>query len=108
MFNWFKKTETNSKKIDESNRICPKCIEKMDKVVKGTIIIDVCPKCKGIWLDDKEIDKLIEFVKHQQKETNTQTSTQQSVTVNKTNESKEVKETNSDKKTSTVKKNGKK
>lgn len=73
MFNWFRKLKKEAK-VDESNRICPKCITRMDKVIKGDIIIDVCPKCNGIWLDDQEIEKLIEYAKNQEKTKNTEKS----------------------------------
>ena len=31
----------------------------MKKIKKRDVVIDVCKKCNGMWLDDKEIDKLI-------------------------------------------------
>lgn len=31
----------------------------MQKIEKRDVIIDVCKKCKGMWLDDQEIEKLI-------------------------------------------------
>jgi len=37
---------------------CPRCNSKLDKHQKEDIIIDVCPSCNGMWLDDGEIDKL--------------------------------------------------
>ncbi len=39
--------------------ICPRCHIYMKKVHKKGITIDFCPKCRGMWLDNKEIDKLI-------------------------------------------------
>lgn len=39
---------------------CPKCEVVMNEVRKEEIIIDVCPKCMGIWLDKGELDKIIE------------------------------------------------
>ena len=42
---------------------CHRCWVKMDKKEVETfgpnIIIDVCPKCKGIWLDKGELGKLL-------------------------------------------------
>jgi hypothetical protein len=39
----------------------------MDEVSKTGILIDVCPKCKGVWLDRGELNQLLERVKvHQQ------------------------------------------
>jgi len=31
----------------------------MDKLSRNNVVIDICPKCKGMWLDDNEIDKLL-------------------------------------------------
>ncbi len=39
--------------------ICPRCHIYMKKVHKNGVTIDFCSKCKGIWLDDNEIDKLM-------------------------------------------------
>ena len=38
---------------------CPRCWVKADRVVRKGIEIDICPKCKGIWVDTKELKKLI-------------------------------------------------
>ncbi len=58
MFNLFKK-----KKTGEVDLKCPRCNLVMDKIKKQDVVIDVCPSCKGMWLDDKEIDKLVELGK---------------------------------------------
>ena len=47
------------KKTGEVLLKCPRCYVNMKKIKKGNIIIDVCNECNGMWLDDKEIDKLI-------------------------------------------------
>ena len=31
----------------------------MKKLEKNNVVIDVCRKCKGMWLDDNEIEKLV-------------------------------------------------
>ena len=49
------------KKYGEELLDCPRCKIKMRKIKKHEVIIDVCKKCKGMWVDDKEIDKLIFF-----------------------------------------------
>jgi len=33
----------------------------MEKLKKKDVIIDICKKCKGMWLDDGEIHKLAEL-----------------------------------------------
>ena len=52
-----------TKKHGEDILECPKCKTKMRKIKKHDVIIDVCNKCKGMWLDDNEINKLIELTK---------------------------------------------
>jgi hypothetical protein len=41
--------------------ICPRCKVKMEKLKKNNVIIDVCKKCKGMWLDHGEMEKLYEL-----------------------------------------------
>ena len=40
---------------------CPRCKIKMEKLKKGSVIIDVCTKCRGMWLDKGEIEKLVKI-----------------------------------------------
>lgn len=43
---------------------CPVCDNvKMREVDKDGVIIDLCPQCKGVWLDRGELDKLMSGVK---------------------------------------------
>jgi uncharacterized protein len=37
---------------------CPKCQVAMREREKGDIIIDICPQCRGVWLDAGELEKL--------------------------------------------------
>ncbi len=39
--------------------ICPVCSADLRAVDRGGIEIDVCPNCRGVWLDRGELDKLI-------------------------------------------------
>ena len=40
---------------------CPACpTETLDMTDRQGIEIDYCPKCRGVWLDRGELDKLIE------------------------------------------------
>ena len=48
---------------DDHKVICPRCSSKLDKIEKNDIVIDVCPFCQGMWLDDGEIEKLSEINK---------------------------------------------
>lgn len=38
---------------------CPLCDVKMREVERRGVLIDVCPECKGIWLDKGELEKLL-------------------------------------------------
>ena len=38
---------------------CPVCDEKLRPIVKYDVEIDICPGCKGIWLDRGELEKMI-------------------------------------------------
>lgn len=40
---------------------CPKCDGILKEVKHGHILIDVCPSCKGVWLDAGELE-MIEHV----------------------------------------------
>ena len=37
---------------------CPKCGITMREREKGDVIIDICPQCRGVWLDAGELEKL--------------------------------------------------
>jgi Zn-finger nucleic acid-binding protein len=39
---------------------CPHCDEELKMADRQGIEIDYCPKCRGVWLDRGELDKLIE------------------------------------------------
>jgi uncharacterized protein len=42
---------------------CPICEDvRMREVIKDGVTIDVCPDCKGVWLDRGELDKLMQGV----------------------------------------------
>ncbi|MFF2886841.1 zf-TFIIB domain-containing protein [Paenibacillus sp. NPDC057967] len=43
---------------------CPVCEDvRMREVVKDDVLIDVCPDCKGVWLDRGELEKLMQGVR---------------------------------------------
>ncbi len=39
---------------------CPKCGTGLDEEVLEGIRVDICPACRGVWLDDGELDQLTE------------------------------------------------
>ncbi|GIP38899.1 hypothetical protein J31TS4_21790 [Paenibacillus sp. J31TS4] len=45
---------------------CPICHEvRMKEVEKDGVLIDICPSCKGVWLDRGELDKLMREVREE-------------------------------------------
>lgn len=46
---------------------CSRCNTKMDKIQKKEIIIDICPRCGGMFLDNGEINKLVSISKKGEK-----------------------------------------
>ncbi|MSQ48576.1 MAG: hypothetical protein EXR78_09395 [Deltaproteobacteria bacterium] len=38
---------------------CPHCNTPMREITKTGLLLDVCPDCKGTWLDRGELDKLL-------------------------------------------------
>lgn len=43
-----------------SNMQCPVCQETLKSSDRQGIEIDVCPRCRGVWFDRGELDKLLE------------------------------------------------
>jgi uncharacterized protein len=39
--------------------LCPNDNSQMQKVTRESVDIDICPTCKGVWLDRGELDKLL-------------------------------------------------
>lgn len=39
---------------------CPNCNETLVMADRAGVEIDYCPKCRGVWLDRGELDKIIE------------------------------------------------
>lgn len=39
---------------------CPNCDETLLMTERHTVSIDYCPKCRGVWLDKGELDKLLD------------------------------------------------
>lgn len=39
---------------------CPLCHEELKIAERQGVEIDYCPKCRGVWLDRGELDKIIE------------------------------------------------
>jgi ribosomal protein L31 len=52
-----------NKKQKDKTLQCPRCwvaMEKEEVEVRGpNVIIDVCPKCHGVWFDNNELKKIL-------------------------------------------------
>lgn len=44
----------------QEGMLCPVCREALVMSERQNIEIDYCPKCRGVWLDRGELDKIIE------------------------------------------------
>ncbi len=42
---------------------CPRCAEEMREVPKYNVNIDICPRCRGVFLDRGELEKILGLVK---------------------------------------------
>lgn len=38
---------------------CPRCANPLREQERSDILIDVCPKCRGVWLDRGELEKIV-------------------------------------------------
>ena len=38
---------------------CPLCKVPMTEMSKSGVLIDVCPQCRGVWLDRGELEKIV-------------------------------------------------
>jgi Zn-finger nucleic acid-binding protein len=39
--------------------MCPNCDASMQSVQRATVEFDMCPQCRGVWLDRGELEKLM-------------------------------------------------
>lgn len=39
--------------------LCPNCSEGMKEVERHGVRLDICPSCRGVWLDRGELEKLL-------------------------------------------------
>lgn len=44
---------------------CPHCNETLLMTERHTVAIDYCPACRGVWLDQGELEKMIGYVERQ-------------------------------------------
>jgi len=48
--------------------MCPNDNAPMQKVVRDGVEIDMCPTCRGVWLDRGEMEKILEGVREDRRE----------------------------------------
>ncbi|ACG77635.1 conserved hypothetical protein [Phenylobacterium zucineum HLK1] len=46
--------------------LCPNDNTSMQNVNRGGVEIDICPTCRGVWLDRGELEKLLEGTRQEQ------------------------------------------
>ena len=40
--------------------LCPNCNTSMQAVQRSGVELDICPQCRGVWLDRGELEKIID------------------------------------------------
>ncbi|MBF0109217.1 MAG: zf-TFIIB domain-containing protein [Magnetococcales bacterium] len=45
--------------------VCPNCEVAMLVVQRSGVELDTCPRCRGVWLDRGELDKLLQPLRHE-------------------------------------------
>ncbi len=45
--------------------VCPNCNVAMTQVKRSDVEIDMCPQCRGVWLDRGELEKLLQPLREQ-------------------------------------------
>jgi len=48
--------------------MCPNDNAAMQKVVRDGVELDICPTCRGVWLDRGELEKILEGGRREQQE----------------------------------------
>jgi uncharacterized protein len=46
--------------------MCPNCSASMTEVKRNDVAFDMCPTCRGVWLDRGELEKIITGVQSEQ------------------------------------------
>ncbi len=52
--------ETEKRRLKELHWMhCPKCGQNLTTVTHGPVEIDLCPSCRGLWLDANELEAIV-------------------------------------------------
>ena len=55
------KSEAEKQRLKELHWMrCPKCGQELATESYGAIEVDVCPSCKGVWLDATELEQIVD------------------------------------------------
>lgn len=56
--------ESEKRRLKEVHYMhCPKCGQKLATEKYGNVEVDVCPSCKGMWLDAQELEQILHNAK---------------------------------------------
>jgi Zn-finger nucleic acid-binding protein len=44
-------------------KLCPTCHRDLDEVERMGVLVDVCPRCQGVWLDRGELEKVSDYIR---------------------------------------------
>ncbi len=47
---------TNARRVDDLD--CPRCAHRLRRTTRGSVEVDVCGGCGGVWLDHGELEAL--------------------------------------------------
>jgi uncharacterized protein len=48
--------ERSQAEAKQQPMVCPRCGATLDEVKMQSVLVDVCPQCKGMWLDAGELE----------------------------------------------------
>jgi Zn-finger nucleic acid-binding protein len=48
--------------------LCPRCNTALQEITKTGVLIDLCPDCKGVWLDHGELEKVMNRAREVERE----------------------------------------
>ncbi len=44
-------------------KLCPVCQQPLDETEKWGVRLDVCQRCRGVWLDQGELEQIIGYIR---------------------------------------------
>jgi len=47
---------------------CPTCNSGMQEVRRNEVLLDVCPQCRGVWLDRGELEKILSLGRREERD----------------------------------------